>query len=175
MSEKNYDALKRTKRKNSRAIGNNFQRRVAKKLNEKFETTDFQNTPGSGAFATTHKLPEHLQIWGDLITPLNFSYVIECKFAYEDSIQDFYALINPKSKIYEFIEQVDRDSVASKKRPLLIYSQRRKDIVCFMKEDDPVVNMLKQQQKKVICGLEGYSMFLLDDMLNLSNNLFYGS
>jgi hypothetical protein len=173
MTKKKYEALARPKRKNSKAIGNNFQRRVAKLLNEKFETTDFQNTPGSGAYATTHSLPEHLQIWGDLITPLNFAYVIECKFAYEDTIQDFYALINPKSKIYEFIEQVERDAAASNKKPLLIYAQRRKPLVCFIRSNDELINVLKQQQKKVLDGLDHYSMFLLEDLLELPSHLFY--
>ena len=46
---------KKPKRKNSKAKGSAFERKVAKLLNEHFETTDFQRTPGSGAFATTHK------------------------------------------------------------------------------------------------------------------------
>ena len=39
-------------------------------------------SPGSGAFSTTHKLPDHLKFSGDLITPKNFRFIIECKKGY---------------------------------------------------------------------------------------------
>ena len=72
----NYDisALKKKKKVNSRAKGSAFERTIAKQLNEKFETSEFSRTPGSGAFATTHSLPDHLKLYGDLITPQNFRF-----------------------------------------------------------------------------------------------------
>ena len=57
--EDSYDfekLRKKPKRKNSKAKGSAFERKVAKILNEHFETTDFQRSPGSGAYATTHNL-----------------------------------------------------------------------------------------------------------------------
>ena len=80
--EDKYDLTslrKKPKRKNSRTKGNTFERHIAKTLNDRFETTEFSRSPGSGAFATTHTLPEHLKIYGDLITPQNFKFCIECK------------------------------------------------------------------------------------------------
>jgi Holliday junction resolvase len=71
----NYDISKLNKKKkkvNSRAKGSTFERQIAKILNERFNTSEFSRTPGSGAFATTHSLPDHLKIYGDLITPQNF-------------------------------------------------------------------------------------------------------
>ena len=70
------------KRKNSRTKGNAFERHIAKLFNNRFKTTEFSRSPGSGAFATTHQLPEHLKIYGDLITPQKFKYCIECKKGY---------------------------------------------------------------------------------------------
>ncbi len=70
---------KKPKRKNSRAKGAAFENKVAKILNNRFNTSEFSRTPGSGAFATTHKLPDHLKLHGDLITPKNFKFIIECK------------------------------------------------------------------------------------------------
>ena len=69
--------LKKKKKVNSRAKGNRFENKIAKMLNERFKTKEFCRSPGSGAFATTHTLPEYLKIYGDLITPERFKYVIE--------------------------------------------------------------------------------------------------
>ena len=64
--EDNYDfsALKKKKRVNSRAKGSSFERSIAKLLNDRFNTTEFSRTPGSGAFATTHTLPDYLKFMG---------------------------------------------------------------------------------------------------------------
>ncbi len=92
--EDNYDIspLKKKKRKNSRAKGSTFERSIAKTLNDRFNTSEFSRSPGSGAFATTHTLPDHLKIYGDLITPQNFKYCIECKKGYNN--QNLYSLYN---------------------------------------------------------------------------------
>ena len=101
--EDSYDfekLRKKPKRKNSKAKGSAFERKVAKILNEHFETPDFQRSPGSGAYATTHNLPDHLKIYGDLITPKNFIYTIECKKGYNDlDRRDIIALIKQDSHI----------------------------------------------------------------------------
>ena len=59
--EDNYDfsKLKKKKKVNSRAKGSTFERQIAKLLNNRFNTTEFSRTPGSGAFATTHSLPDY--------------------------------------------------------------------------------------------------------------------
>ena len=71
--------LGKKKRVNSKAKGGAFERQIANILNERFDTKEFNRTPGSGAFATTHQLPEHITVAGDLITPLKFKFCIECK------------------------------------------------------------------------------------------------
>ena len=87
--------LRKKKKVNSRAKGNRFENKIAKTLNERFDTKEFCRTPGSGAFATTHKLPEYLKVYGDLITPEKFKFIIECKKGYnEEQVSD---LLNPKS------------------------------------------------------------------------------
>jgi hypothetical protein len=128
---------KKTKRVNSKTKGNVFQRKIAKTLNERFNTTDFSPTPGSGAFATTHKLPEHLQIYGDLITPRTFKYVIECKKGYnKENLGSFF---NPKSELLSFVEQVKRDSTKANKEWLIIFQQDRKTCLGIVDATKPVV------------------------------------
>ena len=91
---------------NSRTKGNTFERALAKKLNVRFDTKEFCRTPGSGAFATTHKLPDYLQVHGDLITPQNFKFVIEAKRGYDIKFEDLW---KPKSNLFSFIAQAARD------------------------------------------------------------------
>ena len=106
----NYDisALKKKKKVNSRAKGSTFERQIAKILNDRLGTTEFSRTPGSGAFATTHTLPDHLKIYGDLITPQNFKYCLECKKGYNN--QNLYSLYNHSSDFWKFIDQCQKDS-----------------------------------------------------------------
>jgi hypothetical protein len=129
-----YDLSKlvksKKKRLNSKNKGNTFQRKIAQMLNEHFATTDFAPTPGSGAFATTHNLPAHLQIYGDLITPKNFNFVLECKKGYNK--ENIGSTFSSKSLILEALHQSERDAKKCSKTPMVIFQQDRKDILCII-------------------------------------------
>jgi hypothetical protein len=128
----NYDisSLKKKKKVNSRAKGSTFERQIAKVLNDRFKTTEFSRTPGSGAFATTHSLPDHLKIYGDLITPQNFRYCIECKKGYNS--QNLYSLYNYSSEFWGFIEQCEKDSEKCQKIPMVIFKQDRQPTLAII-------------------------------------------
>jgi Holliday junction resolvase len=77
--ELNYDLLEKDlkkPRKNSKRKGANFERKVVKILEERFDHP-FSRTPGSGAFATTHKTVQDMS--GDIIVPAGFRFCIEAK------------------------------------------------------------------------------------------------
>jgi hypothetical protein len=128
----NYDisALKKKKKVNSRAKGSTFERSIAKLLNDRFKTTEFSRTPGSGAFATTHSLPDHLKIYGDLITPQNFKYCIECKKGYNK--ENLYSLYNYSSDFWKFIDQCEKDSQKCQKIPMVIFKQDRQPTLAII-------------------------------------------
>ena len=157
--------FKQTKRLNSKNKGSTFERKVCKILNERFKTTEFCRSPNSGAFATTHNIPEYLKIYGDLITPKNFKYCIEVKKGYsKENLSD---LFNPKAKFWEFIKQAERDSEKSKKPYLLIWQQDRGEILVIL-------------QKTYEISLENSINFgiiiitKLSNLLNLENlNIFF--
>ena len=115
------------KRINSKAKGSRFERKIADLLNKRFNTTDFCRTPGSGAFATTHSLPDHLKIYGDLITPKNFRYCLELKSGYNK--EGICNLFKSNSIISDMIAQAKRDSEKSSKKFLLIIGQDRSDAI----------------------------------------------
>lgn len=165
--EKLLSELKPKKKKNSRAKGNAFENKIAKVLNERFETDEFSRSPGSGAFATTHKLPQHLQIYGDLITPQDFKFIVECKKGYNQLGMD--ALLNRKSKVWEWIETLERDMAASRKTGFILTAQDRKPSIVITPYNKTID---KHIDKKVI--VDKYIMIYLEDFLSLSNTFFLG-
>ena len=125
------DFQKKT-RVNSRAKGSAFERSLARTLNGRFGTKEFCRTPGSGAFATTHTLPEHLSIGGDIITPKNFKFLIECKKGYNRELQ-ISEFFNEKSWITGVLYKILSESKNSNKEPLLIVKQDRKEELAIVK------------------------------------------
>ena len=157
--------LKKKKRLNSRAKGNSFERKVAKILNERFNTKDFSRTPGSGAFATTHSLPKHLKIYGDLITCENFRFVIECKKGYNK--ENLSSLFSKKSEFWKFIKQAEKESENSEKPFIILLQQDRKEVMCVVKNFHHTLNPEILEVK-----IKNYSIFLLSDLLTLDDEYF---
>jgi hypothetical protein len=118
------------KRINSRSKGSAFERKICNLFNSTFETKEFCRTPGSGAFATTHKLPEHLKIHGDLITPEKFKFTVECKKGYNK--ENLSSLFSSNSKLAEFINQAKKDSTKTDKPFIIIWQQDRSEILCIL-------------------------------------------
>ena len=170
--EDNYDVSKLIKGKkkkiNSNSKGNRFERNIVDFLNERFKTTEFCRTPGSGAFATSHNLPEYMKIYGDLITPKNFKYCLELKSGYnKESVE---SLFNPKSQLRQFIVQAERDAEKSKKEFILILKQNNKEPVCLMNKTLQLEIELKMQ-----CILwQKYMLVQLKDLFSLSDWFFLG-
>lgn len=166
----NYDLSKlggeKRKKINSRKKGNTFELRVAKLFNEKFSTQEFCRSPGSGAFATTHSLPEYLKIYGDLITPQGFKYIIECKKGYSKESLD--SLLNPKSIVSSFVEQAERDAKKSKKSALILISQDRRPIISILRRDESL-----QIELSNYILTKNYLITYLTDLLSLSNSFFF--
>ena len=167
----NYDisALKKKKRVNSRAKGSSFERSIAKILNDRFNTTEFSRTPGSGAFATTHTLPAHLKIYGDLITPQNFKYCIECKKGYNK--ENLYSLYNYSSDFWKFIDQCEKDSEKCQKIPLVIFKQDRQQTLAIVPYD-----ILYQSNNYIEIHKENkiYRIYLFNDLLKENDYLWIG-
>jgi hypothetical protein len=179
--EDNYDIspLKKKKRKNSRAKGSTFERNIAKTLNDRFNTTEFSRSPGSGAFATTHTLPEHLKIYGDLITPQNFKYCIECKKGYNNL--NLYSLYNYSSEWYTFLEQCSKDSEKCERLPMVIFKQDRQPTLAIVKHPHPftegrypyiTITTQKTSEENYIGPVEKYTIFHFDELLKCDDSFW---
>jgi len=165
----NYDisALKKKKKVNSRAKGSTFERQIAKILNDRLGTTEFSRTPGSGAFATTHSLPDHLKIYGDLITPQNFKYCLECKKGYNN--QNLYSLYNHSSDFWKFIDQCQKDSEKCEKIPMIIFKQDRQPTLAIIPS-----HIVVESNNYIEIHKEGqyYRVYMFDDLLKEKDSLW---
>ena len=163
-------AEKKPKRKNSKAKGSTFERKVCRLLNEKFGTKEFSRTPGSGAYATTHNLPAHLKIYGDVITPLNFQFDIEAKKGY--SKENICSFFNPKSDLRRMIDQANRDSKKSGHYFLLIIEQDRRDAIAITNYK---FNLNDFKFHMEIVGSTGDRLYAssLKELLRVDNNEFF--
>ena len=116
---------------NSRAKGNRFERDLAKRLNSRFNTKDFSRTPGSGAFGSTHSLPKHLKIYGDLITP-------------------------ETSDLYSFIEQAKNDARSSEREWILIYKKDRQKAIVITEREFPTKEQIRIRKMYYVYLLEDF-------------------
>ena len=162
---------KKPKRKNSRSKGNAFERKICSMLNHRFKSAEFSRSPGSGAFATSHTLPAHLQIYGDLITPLNFKYCIECKKGYNNL--NLYSLYNHSSEIWKFIEQSEKDAEKCNKIPMVIFKQDRHPILTIV----PIENAFDYKNLKYIDihKKKTYRVYLFEDILKCWDSMWFDS
>lgn len=167
-----FSKLTKKRRVNSRRKGNTFENQVCKLLNEHFGTKDFQRSPGSGAFATTHTLPEHLQIYGDLITPKDFKFCIECKKGYNKFfVGDFF---KENSDVWNFVSQAERDSKKSGKSSIIIWKQDNKNTLIFLKdlETQEFKELLNNPSIAYIKYTNLY-IFKLEDILTYTTRSFW--
>jgi len=157
-----FGEFSKKQRVNSKRKGSNFERKIAKLLNERFGTKEFSRTPGSGAFATTHKnLPENLRIQGDLITPTSFPFVVECKNGYDVQLDD---LFKRKSDFKSFISQAQKDASHANKEWMVIYQKTRRMALVIVG---------KPYQVSTELVLDGrYFIYPLNEFLKLSNEVF---
>lgn len=159
------------KRKNSKVKGNSFERKIAKVFNERFGTTEFCRSPGSGAFATTHNLPEYLKIYGDIITPKGFKFIIEVKKGYNK--EGISSIFNKNSILREMIAQATRDSEKCFKKFLLVISQDRKDIIVVTNSSDLYTGIsCGADHIKVMMDNNPLYICKLNDLLKLPNSRF---
>jgi hypothetical protein len=128
---------------NSKKKGNRWELDVAHLFTENFEG-EFRRVPQSGAFfgGANRKRAEGVRadaqeiLSGDIITPENFEFSIECK-SYKDL--EFHQMYLGKcASLDRWIEQGEEDASFSKKKMLLIIKISRKGT--FVCVDESIVN-----------------------------------
>jgi Holliday junction resolvase len=123
------------KRINGGGKGKRGERNLTKLLNKRFGA-GFSRTVGSGARTSFFtKMPLHAMetFSGDIVCPEGFSWVIECKYGYDDI--DLFCL--EKVKMFDsFLNQVSKDSNKCGRKPMLLWRKTRKNWIAFVRNED---------------------------------------
>jgi len=171
-SKKSYlDELgKNTKKVNSKRKGGTFENDIAKKLNNRFNTKEFCKTPGSGAFATTHSLPKHIKVYGDLIAPENFRFIIECKKGYDGlRIAD---LFNHGCDLWKWLRKLEKEEKFSGSSPLIVWKQDYKETLIIINQDT-FLDVLILNPKIENIKFNNYVIVSFRDFLDLEDDFFF--
>lgn len=117
----------------SKRKGSAFENDISKMLNTTYETEQFARTPGSGAWmgrsnsAKKSGVAQEAQdtLRGDLITPKEFPFIIECK-NYEDSPVYHKIIQGPDAKLDGWLKEVEFDANEAGLEPMLWFKTTRK-------------------------------------------------
>lgn len=130
---------KKKKKLNSGDKGKRCEREIVKILNERFNTTSFSRTIGSGAriWQVGRNMPQHAKdtFTSDLVTPEKFNFSIESKGGYDD-VDLTSAFDGGHSQIDEFLKQVQHDADGCGRKPLLVWKKNRKPRLAALKTTD---------------------------------------
>ena len=145
--------------------GHNCERKVAKMLSDWWgERDSFVRTPGSGAYArfVGEDLKDRLR--GDLITPKEFPFFVECKcveaFEFHLLLQSF-----EKSLFKNWFDEMEKK--CRNYYPMLIFSRNRwKVFVCVREGDLQKLGISVNKRMTLDVGERRYVFCLLEDFLS---------
>lgn len=168
--EEEFEELNKPKKKriNSKTKGSQNEREFAKILNTRFGENKFRRTPMSGAFiggqnrAVGAFLSEEqkLAFASDIITPVNFKFVLEHK-AYETP--SFWDLFNASSPLNDWMLQVQADADFVHRKPIIIVKYNGKKRIVYVKE----------KVENYIFEFKGWYCIWLEDLLAMPESFFF--
>lgn len=131
----------------SKRKGSGFENEIAKFLNKSYNTQQFSRTPGSGAWMGRSNsakrsgvaIEAQITLRGDLITPSNFPFIVECK-NYNDSPVYHTIIKGPDAKLDQWLKEVEFDANEAGLEPMLWFKTSRKGTYVAVKQSaiDPI-------------------------------------
>lgn len=160
---------------NGKQKGNSFERDISNKLSKRFEKHTglekaFRRNADSGSFfgaknfyrTKTHDLDN--ACFGDIMTPKEFVYTIECK-NYKTAPTMSLILKGKVKQWDEWLQQANHDADNAGKKPLLIMKYNGTSTCIMTKEIFSEINPYIIYNE--------YKIYLLDDFLKLPDNHFF--
>lgn len=166
----------RKKRINSKSKGNVFERKISTALSKRFEAktglvTAFRRNADSGSFfggSNKHRTETHdldKASFGDIITPTNFNFSIECKH-YKEA-PTFSSLISQNWKTLDgWIEQAEQDAASSGKQSAII-------VKFNLVPEIVVLRTLPAGIKQSIINYKDFVIISLEDWLMMDDSIFF--
>lgn len=154
---------KKSKRKNSKRKGKTGELELVKIFNDRFKINSFSRVVGSGNRWSQVAYVSKDYI-GDIVTPDNFKFCIECKFGYKKDDILTSTLNGNNKELNNFLNQSEKDAARVSKEPMLCYRPENKPWICFIKYDLNNEIYLKYN------NWFGYNFKIV---LELDNNFFF--
>lgn len=170
------DAPKK-KRVNGKAKGNSYEREISNKLSKRFEKItgiekSFRRNVDSGSFfggknkTRTDSYDLNNACFGDIMTPINFKFTLECKF-YHDA-PTITSLMKQNVKNWDdWIEQSESDAESGNKKQFLIVKYNNVPEMVIIKDDLTNYNM------SYCIIYKNYKVYNLNDILTLPDEFFF--
>ena len=166
-----------TKRVNGKNKGNSYERKIANLLSERFApylgvTTGFRRNSDSGSYfggtnqsrTQTHSLD--YAVFGDLICPKNFRYVVECK--HYKTPPSWSGFLNGEVRQWDdWIAQNTQDSVNAARPGALIVKYNNVPDLVFLEQEVSALRRCFQYRVRHV--------YLLTDWLNQTDSEFFST
>ncbi|WP_144880510.1 putative PDDEXK endonuclease [Gluconacetobacter diazotrophicus] len=126
---------------NGKNKGNKWERDVANLFSEHYKNTykienSFRRNPDSGSFvggSNSKRVQTHTNLnFGDILTPDDFQYVIECK-SYKEA-PSFKSLLTSNKQLDSWFSQASQDADLANKKPIVIVKYNRTPPVVWLNE-----------------------------------------
>lgn len=166
---------------NSKQKGKRGEGELVKILNDNFGDGRFRRVPFSGAITggvnreSNKNIDFKEALTADIITPVNFNFVIEHKFYAE---ANFWDLFSDKSNWNEWLKQVEGDAEFVDKTPLLVIKYNRHKRIALVPysiiavyADIKKSKEIEDMSKKFIW--KEYSVIALEDLISLPKDFWF--
>lgn len=148
----------------SKTKGSAFENDMSKVLNSTYNTEEFARCPMSGAWmgrsnsAKKSGVAKEAQdtLRGDLITPNDFPYIIECK-NYADSPAYHKIIQGPDAKLDGWLKEVEFDAEQAGLEPMLWFKTTRKGAFVAVKS-----NILEGVEFEYVLKYRNYTIVSLE-------------
>lgn len=154
--------------------GNSFERKIANLLSERFKTKtgidkSFRRNADSGSFfggsnvKRTEQYDTEKATFGDIITPANFAFSIECK--HYKAAPSFSLLMKQDVKEWDkWIAQAGQDCISANKMMAIIIKYNNVDEFVILNESFGLKTVINYKQ---------FSIVTLESFLTLSDDTFF--
>lgn len=133
------NSYNKKKKKNSGRKGKRGERGLIDELKSRFSNMAFSRTLGSGNRGDQVNLTETAKkiFTGDIVTPDNFVFTIECKHGYNNiSLERAIKRAKGNSVIDSFLSQAKKDSEKVNKKPMMCWKKDYQPWLVFLKTEN---------------------------------------
>ncbi|AXH72724.1 MAG: hypothetical protein [Caudoviricetes sp.] len=173
----NKEPTPKKKKVNGKKKGNSYEREISNKFSERFKEVtgiekSFRRNTDSGSFfggqnkTRTEQYDLNNACFGDIMTPVNFKFTLECKSYH--SAPTVASILKHNIKNWdEWIEQSESDAESANKKQFLVVKYNNIPEMVIIKDD------LTHLGVNYAIQYHEYKVYNLNDILQLPDDFFF--